>query len=203
MTIQIEILWLLWQITGAILAVKKALVAVTACLQDLSLKAVIFNRPVEKVYYSNSSDPHREFFPHLSLVPHLTGNSVDSASEFHSSSVDMDRDPGRDKKGTKQVVLRMLVSDRAASGIIGKRGAIVRSLQDASGALISFAAPLTKSGERVVTISALEVSDSTLNSGSFIVYSCARSILSVFLTHMKHMGTYTGTYNQPLHILYN
>lgn len=157
---------LLWQITGATLAVKKALVAVTTCLQHLSTmekSPICFNRPIEKVFYSNSSDPHREFFPHLSLVPPLTGNPLDNASEFHSSSADADRDhPGLDKKGRKQeVALRMLFSGRTASGIIGKRGAIVRSLQTASGALISFAAPLTKSGERVVTISALEVSDST------------------------------------------
>ncbi|KAL9461118.1 hypothetical protein AB3S75_004168 [Citrus x aurantiifolia] len=152
------------QITGATLAVKKALVAVTTCLQHLSTmekSPICFNRPIEKVFYSNSSDPHREFFPHLSLVPPLTGNPLDNASEFHSSSADADRDhPGLDKKGRKQeVALRMLFSGRTASGIIGKRGAIVRSLQNASGALISFAAPLTKSGERVVTISALEYLD--------------------------------------------
>ncbi|KAL9464037.1 hypothetical protein AB3S75_001772 [Citrus x aurantiifolia] len=170
------------QITGATLAVKKALVAVTTCLQHLSTmekSPICFNRPIEKVFYSNSSDPHREFFPHLSLVPPLTGNPLDNASEFHSSSADADRDhPGLDKKGRKQeVALRMLFSGRTASGIIGKRGAIVRSLQNASGALISFAAPLTKSGERVVTISALEYLDtrhSPVQNAAVLVF--ARSV---------------------------
>ncbi|KAH9712676.1 RNA-binding KH domain-containing protein [Citrus sinensis] len=170
------------QITGATLAVKKALVAVTTCLQHLSTmekSPICFNRPIEKVFYSNSSDPHREFFPHLSLVPPLTGNPLDNASEFHSSSADADRDhPGLDKKGRKQeVALRMLFSGRTASGIIGKRGAIVRSLQNASGALISFAAPLTKSGERVVTISALECLDtrhSPVQNAAVLVF--ARSV---------------------------
>ncbi|KAH9664319.1 RNA-binding KH domain-containing protein [Citrus sinensis] len=170
------------QITGATLAVKKALVAVTTCLQHLSTmekSPICFNRPIEKVFYSNSSDPHREFFPHLSLVPPLTGNPSDNASEFHSSSADADRDhPGLDKKGRKQeVALRMLFSGWTASGIIGKRGAIVRSLQNASGALISFAAPLTKSGERVVTISALEYLDtrhSPVQNAAVLVF--ARSV---------------------------
>lgn len=77
-------------------------------------------------------------------------------------------DSSQDKKGTQQqeVVFRMLCANHAAGWVIGKKGTIVRVLQNESGASIKFAAPLTESGERVATISAWEVCHATVIPGS-------------------------------------
>ncbi|XP_022775034.1 KH domain-containing protein HEN4 isoform X2 [Durio zibethinus] len=149
------------QITGGTLAVKKALVAVSNCLQacpPLDREPTPMTTPTELPSRGTSPDPHKEFFPHLSsLLPPMPANSVSAASNAHFSSMDADRDSNLDSNGTqKEVVFRMLCSNGAAGAIIGKRGAIVRALQNQTGASIMFASPVTKSGERVVTISALE-----------------------------------------------
>ncbi|XP_043805499.1 KH domain-containing protein HEN4 isoform X2 [Manihot esculenta] len=145
------------QITGAILAVKKAMVAVTECLHDCppnNKEPMSLSRPAERASSIASSDPHAEFFPHLSpLLPLSTENCTNP----HSSSSDADEDPKQDVKSTRQEVsFRLLCSNGAAGSIIGKRGTIVRTLQNETGASIVFAAPTTMSGERVVTISAFE-----------------------------------------------
>ncbi|KAK2656617.1 hypothetical protein Ddye_009669 [Dipteronia dyeriana] len=152
------------QITGGTLAVKKALIAVTSCLQDCSPVGNdlgLSSGPVEMVRHGDSPDPHRELFADLySFLPPSTENSVNSVSQIYSSSTYVDRESSLDTKGTKQeVAFRLLCSNNAAGGIIGKRGAIVRDLENQSGAFIKFAAPLTGSSERVVTVSALENPD--------------------------------------------
>ena len=145
------------------MAVKKALVAVSSCLQacpPLDREATPMSTPTELPSHGTSPDQHKEFFPHLSsLLPPMPANSVSGASTAHFSSMDADTDSNLDSNGTqKKVVFRMLCSNGAAGAIIGKRGAIVRALQNQTGASIIFAPPVTESGERVVTISALEVS---------------------------------------------
>lgn len=72
--------------------------------------------------------------------------------------------------GTRQeVVFRLLCSNDTAGSVIGRKGSIVRALENETGADIRFAAPKTSSGERVVTISAFEVSHNT-SSCSFVVF---------------------------------
>ncbi|KAK6258782.1 K Homology domain [Theobroma cacao] len=149
------------QITGGTLAVKKALVAVSGCLQacpPLDRESTPMSVPTEKPSRGTSPEPHIEFFPHLSsLLPPMSANSVSASSNATFSSMDADGDSNLDSNGTqKEVVFRMLCSNGAAGAIIGKKGAIVRALQNQTGASIMFAAPVTESGERVVTISALE-----------------------------------------------
>ncbi|XVF61497.1 hypothetical protein PTKIN_Ptkin08bG0134400 [Pterospermum kingtungense] len=114
--------------------------------------------PNELPSRGTSPDPHKEFFPHLSsLLPAMQANSVSGALNAHFSSMDADKDSNPDSNGTqKEVVFRMLCTNGAAGAIIGKKGAIVRALQNQTGASIMFAAPVTESGERVVTISAME-----------------------------------------------
>ncbi|XP_048232736.1 KH domain-containing protein HEN4 isoform X3 [Ricinus communis] len=145
------------QITGSILAVKKALVAVTDCLHDCppyEKDPTLLMRPLERASHLASSDPHAEFFPHLSsLLPPLSGNSGTS----HPLSSDAGEDPNQDAEAVRhEVSFRLLCSNGAAGSIIGKKGTIVRTLQNETGASIMFAAPMSMSGERVVTISALE-----------------------------------------------
>lgn len=150
------------QITGELLAVKKAVFAVTGVLQDCppyEKDVIPLTRSDERASHGaspSSSDPHAEFFPHLySFLPTLTENHTNACS----SPTDADRDVDPETKTNQQEVsFRLLCSNGAAGCIIGKRGAIVRALQNETGASILFAAPLTKSDERVVTISASEVS---------------------------------------------
>ncbi|GKU95022.1 hypothetical protein SLEP1_g8440 [Rubroshorea leprosula] len=154
------------QITGRTLAVKKALVAVSRCLLRCPpldrdpLPSSRLTEPVvaEKASHEAFPDPYAELFPHLSsLLPPLLINSGSSASNACLPSMNIDGDPTLDKNGTwKEVIFRLLCSNAAAGAIIGKKGAIVRALQNLSGAAITFAAHVVRSGERVVTISAFE-----------------------------------------------
>ncbi|OMO72969.1 hypothetical protein COLO4_27374 [Corchorus olitorius] len=149
------------QITGGTLAVKKALVAVSACLQScppLDREPTPMSIPTVRPSRGASPDPHKEFFPHLSsLLPPMPANSVSAASSAQLSPMDAEGDSNLDSSSTqKEVVFRILCSNSAAGAIIGKKGAIVRAFQNQTGASIMFATPVTGSGERVVTISALE-----------------------------------------------
>lgn len=146
-----------WQITGGDLAIKKALVAVTACLHDcppIQKDPTVSIKHSVRVHSRNSCNSHTAFVPHLQMSqPHLIRNPVNSSSNSPSL-------PARahgDLSVQQEISLRMLYSNRAAGGIIGKRGEIINDIQKKSGAFIRFSAPLTKSCERVVTISAMEV----------------------------------------------
>ncbi|GLU13343.1 hypothetical protein SLE2022_299810 [Rubroshorea leprosula] len=177
------------QITGRTLAVKKALVAVSRCLlhcPPLDRDPVPSSRLTEPVVAEKASheafpDPYAEFFPHLSsLLPPLSINSGSSASNACLASMNIDGDPTLDKNGTrKEVIFRLLCSNAAAGAIIGKKGAIVRALQNLSGAAITFAAPVVRSGERVVTISAFEDLESWYSPAqNAVILVFARSIES-------------------------
>ncbi|GAV68580.1 KH_1 domain-containing protein/KH_3 domain-containing protein [Cephalotus follicularis] len=143
------------QITGGYLAVRKALIAVTCCLQDyptMEKHPTLYARPVETAHNGIPPDLHAEFFPNLSaLLPSMSGKSVNHASNAPSLSTDADVHGMHEK-----VVFRLLCSNAATGAIIGKRGSIVRALQNETGASIKCAAPLLGSGDRVVTISAVE-----------------------------------------------
>ncbi|KAG7969701.1 hypothetical protein I3843_07G044800 [Carya illinoinensis] len=151
------------QITGSISAMKKALIEVSTSLQDylpIDKAPTPLTRSLGGSSYGSSPDPHAELLPHLSSpLPPLPGNSGNMAL---NGNISLPRHAdvvvsGQDGKGTEQeVVFRMLCSNHAAGCVIGKRGFIVRALQNEAGASISFAAPLTEYGERVVTISAFE-----------------------------------------------
>ncbi|KAF5749728.1 KH domain-containing protein [Tripterygium wilfordii] len=171
------------QITGASVAVKKALIALTGCLQHCPLideDRSSLSRPVERTFNENSSDPHAEqLFPQLnSFLPPLTRNSVGNASNNHLSSANVRKERGQEMEGRqREVTFRLLCSNGAAGSIIGKKGSIVRTLQNQTGSSISFAAPMTQSGERVVTISAFENHESLHSAAqNAVVLVFARSV---------------------------
>lgn len=167
------------QITGCTLAVKKALISVTSILRDrpamgnedrpalgndigISRGTVEMVQLEESVRHEEFSDPHRELFADLySFCPPSTTDSIDSVSKFHSSLTSADGGSTSDMKRSRlEVVFRLICSNVAAGGVIGKRGAMVRDLENQSGASIKFAASSMGSRERVATISSLEVSHS-------------------------------------------
>ncbi|KAK7252446.1 hypothetical protein RIF29_36386 [Crotalaria pallida] len=147
-------------ITGELLAVKRALIAVSHCLQDcppLGKAPVSYSTPTFNSSDNSSSSPETpaELFPHLNsmLLSSLEGLSLSDASKRANTN----GASGHDSKGTeRQVVFRLLCSNNIAGSVIGKRGSIVRALESKTGASIIFAAPLTEFAERIVTISAIE-----------------------------------------------
>ncbi|XP_059438247.1 RNA-binding KH domain-containing protein RCF3-like isoform X2 [Corylus avellana] len=174
----------LQQITDGPLASKKEQ-DVSTYLQDclsVGKAPTPFTRPLGSSSYGASPDPHAELFSHLSspLLP-LPGNSGNSSSNANTLSSLIHANgvvSGQDKKGTRQeVVFRMLCSGHAAGSVIGKKGTIVRALQNEAGASISFSSPLTESHERVVTISAWENLESAYSPAQNAVVLVFRRII--------------------------
>ncbi|XP_062100618.1 KH domain-containing protein HEN4 isoform X2 [Humulus lupulus] len=149
------------QITGTILAAKKAFIAVSSCIQDQSIlesEPTFFNRSTECSSSGtfHNSETNAEFFPNLSSLLPQTSFNIKNAS-FDSSTADANGVHKDGAKGTQQEVLfRLICSNDTAGSVIGKKGSIVRALENETGADIKFATPKNSSGERVVTISAFE-----------------------------------------------
>ncbi|KFK32800.1 hypothetical protein AALP_AA6G289800 [Arabis alpina] len=140
------------QITGNVLAVKKALVMVSTCLQNCPPNNGYPPPLCSKAAYESSTDgedPHLEFFPNLRTpVSNASSQAVSNKHEGNSFHVSKDT--------VRKVVFKIICTSFAAGGIIGKQGTIIRGLQNETGASILIGAPLKVSGQRVVTISARE-----------------------------------------------
>ncbi|XP_077216677.1 KH domain-containing protein HEN4-like [Tasmannia lanceolata] len=118
------------QITGDVLAVKKALLSVSRRLQDnppLDKPQAVVSRPVAPVPRMNFPDTVGE---------HL----------LHTDSL----------KAQQDVSFRLLCANDKVGGVIGKGGTVVKALQNETGASISVGSLVTGSEERVITVSALE-----------------------------------------------
>ncbi|CAH8371966.1 unnamed protein product [Eruca vesicaria subsp. sativa] len=149
------------QITGDVLAVKKALVMVSTFLQNTQplngYTPPLCSKPYEPSTNGSSEDPHSEFFPNLRSSSSLPNASEAAAFTSHSPSRYQEGNIFQGSKDTdKKVVYKIICTSLAAGGIIGKQGTSIRALQNETGASISIGAPLKVSGERVVTISARE-----------------------------------------------
>lgn len=143
------------QITGDVLAVKKALVMVSNFLQN-SPPLNGYPPPLcSKAYDSTTEGPHSEFYPSLrSSLP----NASETAASNNTHTPTPSRNRFQDSIDTyRKVVLKLICTSVAAGGIIGRQGTIIRAMQIEAGASISIGAPLKVSGERVVTITAREV----------------------------------------------
>ncbi|KAI3815326.1 hypothetical protein L1987_14989 [Smallanthus sonchifolius] len=131
------------EIEGDILAIKKALVAVTRCLQD---------RPYAHKAKMVLDRPH-----HAVPQEKITNGQMD----IPSVSSDADTCPSMDIQASQQeIVFRMLCSSDRVGSVIGKSGTVVQALQKESGASISFGAPVADCDERLITITAMETPES-------------------------------------------
>ncbi|XP_066393882.1 KH domain-containing protein HEN4-like isoform X3 [Miscanthus floridulus] len=110
------------EITGDRTAVRKALVALSSCLQEASTEFA--QGSVAKAH-----------------CPEGNTGYVQS-------------------KTLQQVSFRLLLPTYLAGGLIGKRGLIIKGIEDETGACIDVGAPVTGCKERVITICALESPDS-------------------------------------------
>ncbi|XP_057762137.1 KH domain-containing protein HEN4 isoform X2 [Arachis stenosperma] len=148
-------------ITGGILAVKKALISVSYCLQDCPPLNKV-SQPVATSTVSSSDtlslDPNADLFPHLnSWLLSMEGLSIYDSYDASKRTTKSNGASSHETKVTeREIVFRLLCSNNVAGSVIGKKGAIVRNLESKTGASIIFAAPLSEFAERIVTISAIE-----------------------------------------------
>ncbi|XP_023764756.1 KH domain-containing protein HEN4 [Lactuca sativa] len=153
------------EIEGDILAIKKALIAVTRCIQDCSHAQSQKTRAV--VGRTHPTAP-------WDLIPNGISNSH---THTHSHS-DFDLPPPRsqgqafhlhphpptskdaDLESQKEIVFRILYSSDKVGSLIGKSGTIIQAIQNESGAHIAIGAPVSDCDERLITISAMESAES-------------------------------------------
>lgn len=157
------------QIEGDVLAVKKALVAVSRCLQDV--------QPVDKTRMTGSKPVGavavpQELLPEVcvellpqrnSVVPNMPSSSISYGSGVNTLPVESDRVPTLDTKTLQQeVVFKILCSNDKVGGVIGKGGNVVKALQNETGASIIIGATMAECDERLITVTALEVCHSVI-----------------------------------------
>ncbi|KAJ0438340.1 putative K domain-containing protein [Helianthus annuus] len=131
------------EIEGDILALKKALVAVTRCLQDRQ-----YAPNAKKVL----GGPHHAILHETITNEHMDIPSVPS---------DRNTNPSIDIRASQhEIVFRMLCSNDRVGSIIGKFGTVIQALQKESGASISFKGPVSDCDEQLITISAMETLES-------------------------------------------
>ncbi|RVW21861.1 KH domain-containing protein HEN4 [Vitis vinifera] len=149
------------QIEGDVLAVKKALVAVSRRLQDcpnVDKTKLIGGRPLEVVPQQSLPDPRVDLFQQRgSVLPPIPSNTISYASGSRPLSINTERISTLDPKTSQQeVIFKILCSNDRVGGVIGKGGTIVKALQNEAGASISVGAPVAECDERLITITASE-----------------------------------------------
>ncbi|CAA0831215.1 RNA-binding KH domain-containing protein [Striga hermonthica] len=146
------------QITGGVVAVKKALLAVSSRLQTKVLEK---RDPGVMSSHGPWHNLHADLSPENSRnTPSFPGNAVEPHSIGHSLSAEVEAVPNLDEDNSlRKVVFRFLCSDEIAGCVIGKSEQAFKSFQEETGALIQFTSPLSGSKDHVVIISALESRD--------------------------------------------
>lgn len=145
----------IFQITGDRTAVRKALVALSSCLQgdqpvDGSTTSV--NKEGSILPWASSEVPE----PNVGIL------CSEASTEFAQGSVPKTGCPEGNtgdvqSKGLQQISFRLLLPTYLAGGLIGKKGLIIKGIEDETGACIDVGAPVSGCRERVITICALEV----------------------------------------------
>ncbi|XP_020090507.1 KH domain-containing protein HEN4-like [Ananas comosus] len=119
------------QISGSFSSVKKALLSVSSCLQE----------------NPRSSITNFAFTKSAPMNPYGQRSFPPSSNVSHRKVIEED------------VIFRMLCSSDKVGCIIGKAGAVVRALQNETGALIKVLDSVLDSDEKIITISARENSE--------------------------------------------
>ncbi|KAL0365223.1 UNVERIFIED_CONTAM: KH domain-containing protein HEN4 [Sesamum angustifolium] len=146
------------EIEGNVLAVKKALVAVTGRLQEfppLDRTRTFGTRPLEAESVPIPSvDLPLQRAPILQQMP---SNSANHASGISPSSLEFETASDMDYRTLQQeVVFKILCFNERVGGIIGKGGSVVKALQTETGASISIGPTIAECDERLITITAME-----------------------------------------------
>lgn len=144
-------------ISGSFSQVRKALLAVSTCLQD-NPRSDTSNLPMGRPFGPPGSgagcppgmDPHsqRSYLPPPPMPDYHSRNYPNNAGG-----------PGPRFFFEQEIVFRMIILNDMVGSIIGKGGSTIRALQSETGACIKILEPLADSDERIVVISARENSD--------------------------------------------
>ncbi|XP_038888005.1 KH domain-containing protein HEN4 [Benincasa hispida] len=153
------------EIEGDVLAIKKALLAVSRRLQDCppsDKMRTVASRPAEAVIHETLPDLHMDhILQRNSILPILPSSSNIFASGIHSLSIDADMlSPVDTNVAQQEVVFKILCANDMIGGVIGKGGSIVRALQNESGATVSVGPSVAGCDERLISITASENIDS-------------------------------------------
>ncbi|KAG7011555.1 KH domain-containing protein HEN4 [Cucurbita argyrosperma subsp. argyrosperma] len=149
------------EIEGDVLAIKKALLAVSRCLQDCppsDQMRTFASRPSEAVIHETLPDLHMDhILQRNSIPPIFPSSSSIFASGIHSFSLDADvLSPGDTNISQQEVVFKILCASDRIGGVIGKGGTIIRALQNESGATVSVGPSVVGCDERLISITASE-----------------------------------------------
>ncbi|KAF3794007.1 KH domain-containing protein [Nymphaea thermarum] len=164
------------QIVGDASAVRKALIAVSRCLQNnppLDKLQSMANRPVRSLPHGSFGNVRGEPSSRRNSLP-MTGASASGPSSGGAvdhlpggHSLRLDGADGISSSGQRmaqqEVAFRLVCSDNMVGGVIGKGGAIVKALENETGASISVAPRVSDSEDRVITVSAMEYPESQLS----------------------------------------
>ncbi|GJN36521.1 hypothetical protein PR202_gb25385 [Eleusine coracana subsp. coracana] len=140
--------------------VRKGLVALSSCLQC--------DQPAGS---SSSVKKDGSMLPWASseMPEPSTGTFCSEASREHEqSSIPQFKCPQSvtgnvQTKGLQQISFRLLCPINIAGGLIGKKGLIIKGIEEETGACIDISAPLSGCSERLITISALEITGELMN----------------------------------------
>ncbi|PSS02785.1 KH domain-containing protein [Actinidia chinensis var. chinensis] len=149
------------EIEGDMLAVKKALVTVSRCLQDCPLVdrvKMTGNRPLEAIPLETLPDLLVDLpLQRSSVLPPMPASSVNYASGGRTLSIEAERTSTLDSRThQEEIAFRLLCYHDRVGGVIGKGGTIVRALQNETGASISVGGSVADCDERLITITAME-----------------------------------------------
>ncbi|CAB4289848.1 unnamed protein product [Prunus armeniaca] len=167
------------EIEGDIFSVKKALIAVSGRLQDCTLvdkTRMTGSRPLEAVPYESLPDLHLDHLSQRnSMLTSLPSSSMSYASGVRPPSIEAERIPTLETKMVQQeVTFKILCANDRVGGVIGKGGAIVRALQNETGAAISIGPSVAECDERLITVAASESPESRYSAaqkGIVLVFS--------------------------------
>ncbi|RWR74130.1 KH domain-containing protein HEN4-like protein isoform X1 [Cinnamomum micranthum f. kanehirae] len=184
------------QIMGDALAVKKALLAVSKCLQEnpSSDKAqVVGSKTVGTGLHGSIPDtrgsfpdPRGDHFLHRnSFLSPTRGSSLDYVERGHQLPTAVRKISMLDQKNThEEVAFRLLCPNDKVGGVIGKGGSIINALENETGASISVGSTLPDSEERLITVTAMENPESR--------YSAAQNAIARVFTRSIEAGYEKG-----------
>ncbi|KAJ0984180.1 hypothetical protein J5N97_002536 [Dioscorea zingiberensis] len=193
-------------ISGSFSAVKKALLAVSNCLQD-NPRVEAPNPAISKPHAANfrGTGPPPPVDPYApsprGYIPNMHGPDFQYRGYSPNTGIDSPMSSHR-KVFEEEVVFRMLCPNDKVGSIIGKAGSIVRGFQNETGSSIKVAETVPDSDERVIVISARENSEfkhSPAQDGVLRIFSrlseaeMGSSTLSArLLVHSQQIGCLLG-----------
>ncbi|KAK3420192.1 hypothetical protein EUGRSUZ_G00993 [Eucalyptus grandis] len=152
------------EIEGEVHGVKKALVAVSGCLQECPPADKIPDkarttggRTLDSLSLHTLPEIYGDLPQRNTGLSAMPSGAVNYGAGVHPLAVEVDRAPTIEAKALKQEVsYRILCSNDRVGGVIGRGGSIVKALQNESGASISVGPTVAESDERLITITASE-----------------------------------------------